>query len=477
MDNFNDLARHLRSIHLVFVLTAAAIVMALLGSNTIYDIALQQQRDVVRLADMLSAGTIASSVSGKTQPEEPASHWQRETKLQQFVEQSLLEYLEALDVTFDSAEFILSVKLQHDQYGYIDYEYEEYNLQNSWFENHLRLLTDGPTVYTGPRELMGELQRTIGGYRELINRLLGADRLYTSPGFHASYFYAESSSMKDRYPGLPDDVREWLSANKDLRLYVELTEVKLTNTRSRDVFDQSQAHAEDDPIAYESYDFEFDTFMLEGTAVSTTAERGSSEGESVEFELLLPVMFRVQQPAFVSDALQQAFDSRYYARYLSGARSFERIFPELTEVTMNLASITTDDLESYLEEQREASGAPISLLGLQISRELIEIWGVLLMLCVQLYFCMHYRTLLDRLPQDRDVFFPWIGLYRHPVAMTVFQVSIALPAAVTIFVSLRNGRADLAGIVAPAVAIALLIWTETIYVSFRRRLPVPVGKH
>lgn len=233
------------------------------------------------------------------------------------------------------------------------------------------------------------------------------------------------------------------------------------------IFAESQGHAEEDPTGYDDYDFKFDELVLDCRVRATV-------GEAVSFELVLPVMFRTQQPEFVADTLRQPnFDDTYYARYLSGAQTFARLFPELMQVSNHLMSLSPEDLGSFLEDQRQKSGAPISVLGLQVSRDLIEVWGVLLMLTIQLYFCMHYRTLLDRLTPDEDVVFPWIGVYRHRLSALVFQFSLALPSAVTLFAAFKSRPVEGIGwyaVILLVFAIALLIWAETIYIRSRKIL-------
>lgn len=463
MDELKNLAKHLRSIHLVFVLAAAAIVVALLGSNTVYDVAQLQLRDVVQLNSDLTADRITASIaeSGGS-PGRPTDE-RGSGRLEPFVQKALLAYFEATELYLDSVEVaFFSVALRADQYGRIVDIWDDKGF--SWFENHLCLLTDGETVYTEARPLVHGSRRTIGDYRSFIDRMASVDALFCKPSFHFSYL--QSVSVSERYPGLPEEIREALKEMNDVRLSVTVQDVALTNSESRNVFDRAQAHAEEDPIAYEDYNFEFDVLKLE-----VRARRGGvsgASGEALSFNLDLPIMFRAAQPQFVAQALQQTVsDSRYYARYLSGARSFERLFHELNNLIGPLTSVTPEDLERYLEAQKQKGGAPISLLGLQISRDLIEVWGVLLMLCVQLYFCMHYNALIDRLPKDRELVFPWIGLYQQAVPTVVFHVSVALPLAVASFVALRQAHAGVLGILAVAVAAALLVWIEVLYLRYR----------
>lgn len=475
MQEFIDSFKHLRSIHLVFVLASAAITMALSSSDSIYETAVEQLLDVLRLTDDLTAESIASSTY------ETAEVSKSKNKLKGFIEESMVEYAEEMDVYFNSLEiqsFIVDMS-RNELFGHspsMDL-YERYRRhardEKYWFGQGLCLLGDGTKLYTHPDDLhllRAAEHRTLGDYSSFLNRLLQVNSLYVAPTFHSRYF--REGPVSERYEVIPDDVLKRLSEMKDIGLSIKLMEVGLTERASRGVFKTSQEHAKEDPGAYTYYDFKFDTLTLEVTARSRATSQGDDRRNSLKFKFVLPVMFLLREPKFMADALQQApSDKAYYARYISGARSFDELFPELAKTSTHLRSVKPKDLELYLEEQSQTRGVPVSLLGLQIRRDLIEVWGVLLMLCVQLYFCMHYRALINRIPQIREILFPWIGLYRDYVSTIVFQISIALPFCVCLFVAFgpdQQSRFHLLEIGWLLIALGLLCWTEAIYVRSRR---------
>ncbi|MEJ2170061.1 MAG: hypothetical protein P8X90_31565, partial [Desulfobacterales bacterium] len=425
MQDFSDSIKHLRNIHLVFVLAAAAIAMALSSSDSIYKTAGEQVRDVVSLEDALTAKNIADSIS------ETAGVPKDKNRLRDFIKESVREYLEAKHVYFDSLEvdyFSVDIR-QEESFGrFADISpYERYyhlsQDENYWFGWQLCLLGDGKNLYAHPGDLdllHVSNRTTLDDYSSLLNRLLQADTLYAAPTFHGRYF--SEGPVAERYSGIPDEVVERLKEIKNVELDITLTKINLTDDQSRRVFKTSQGHAEEDPAGYTDYDFKFDTFTLEMRARPKQASRSGDRTATLSFNLELPIMFRLREPKFMAQALQKApFDRAYYSRYISGARSFERIFPELAETTTHIASATPGDLELYLQEQAQSRGAPISLFGLQVSRDLIEVWGVLLMLCAQLYFCLHYRALISRMIENSEISFPWIGLYRDFISTLVFQ--------------------------------------------------------
>jgi hypothetical protein len=465
--DLDTLLQHLRNVHLTFVLAATAIFMALSSSNTVFEVAIQQLRDVVQLADIITSKQVSESVAqsaGKSRADQRGL-----TALESFVESSLSEYFEAMEIHPESLKLqFLSVDMQREEFGYLGSidDFREFQAEQSWLQHSLALLSDGESIYTSTYYLFGESFNTVDGHRARLDRILAADRLYLRPSFHGPYF-SRSTAIAERYPGLSEDERARLNEMSEMTLSVTLESIELTDARSRDVFAESQGHVQSDPVGYDDYDFRFDEMRLKCWARAAGAD-------PLSFDLVLSIMFRVEQPNFVADALRNdSFDEVYYARYLSGVRSFDRLFPELMQVSSLLVSLTPNALERYLEDQKQKSGAPISVLGLQVSRDLIEVWGVLLMLGIQLYFCMHYRTLLDRAPEKRDIAFPWIGVYRYWLSSLVFQASVALPLIVTLFAVFwhRDGVGmDLYGIALAAIALSMFVWSERTYVGFWKRL-------
>jgi hypothetical protein len=422
---------------------------------------------VVRLQDVLTPESITASIYQSAKAPAYIARKENKNKLEVFVEESLLEYIEAMEVHPSSVTVSHFAVDLRKHYRDMDLPEEVF-----WFNRELCLLSDGKNIYTQPYELADYSPRTLGDFQSFFNRLVSADVLYVAPTFDSPY-HSRATLVSERYKGLPEDLRERLNQMNSVKLSVRLTDVELTDSENRQLFKRSQAHIEEDPVGYDDYDIKFDTLMLKCHARSSVDSRSTAQNDSISFSLPLPVMFRVQQPGFVSKALQQKTPGKeYYPRYLSGARSFKQLFPELTAVTKHLNSIIPKDLERYLEDQRLLSDAPISLLGIQISRDLIEVWGVLLMLCVQLYFCTHYRTLIDRIASNGNVLFPWIGLYHDVVSTAVFQVSVALPLAVCSFLAIRDGLDEMAvsplATVRVLIALGLLIWTEVIFVRYRR---------
>ena len=470
MKEFNDFLKHIRNVHLLFVLASIVIIMAVSSSNSTYQAAVNQLHDVITIEKALTADSIANSISksAKLSPDKK--------RLENFIEESLHEYFEAKELYLDSFQiefFNVDIK-KEKQYGYYpNIEDEYYYLSEDkkyWFGQQLCLLSDGTNQYTNPYDLKLltiSKQTTINDYREYLNRILKADKLYMEPIFYSGYF-SGSTRVSKHYRFISEDIQKQLIEMKKVNLSVKLIKVNLTNERSRDVFKESQDHVKEDPVGYEDYDFMFDTFMLEVRAYNDNNQK------HVSFNIELPVMFHVVTPRLFPDLLSQSnFDKAYYSRYISGANTFDNLFPELANATKNLKSVIPEDLELYLKDQARANNAPITILGLQIKRNLIEIWGVLLMLGIQFYFCMHYRVLIQRMPKKVETIFPWIGLYTDRLSTIAFQISIALPLAVCLlirFYFVEQSGLNLLLLCWIILALVLFIWTEILYIHYRKKI-------
>lgn len=465
-ENLKTVLQHLRTVHMTFVLAAIAIFSALSNSNTTYETAILQLQDVVTLNDTLKMEQLVATIPVV----KPSRDQQAENGLKKFVDASLAEYFELLDIVPEDQNLShLDVSLPEDIMGLRDPFNEEFQHSGNelWFETNKTLITNGKSeIYVNPTRLFDGNTSSVEQQRDRLNRFLTADTMLVSPNFNAAFF-TSGSILEKRYPWPSLEVRTKLSTMKKIRLSARLTQIVLTDSESLNVYNTAQLHIAVDPAGYENYDFRFDELHLDITATSEVNERQ-------KFTLILPVMFERRVSIFVSDALQSTqLANQYKSKYLSNDRTFTEVFPELSDVSKNLTSLSPQALRKYLEEQKEKSGSPISVVGLEINRGLIEVWGVILMLAIHLYFCMHYRAFLDSAYKREDFTFPWIGVYPHKIASFIFQLSLALPLGTTLFANLWLRQPDdnhvLEGFVV-LLSICLFVWAECMYLRFRSNM-------
>ena len=98
-EDLKEFIKHLRSVHFVFVLAAVAIIMGLSGSNTIYEKALEQLRDVIRLQSVLTPKSISESIEHSANLSMYYAKKKNDNKLKVFIEESIIEYLEAIEMS------------------------------------------------------------------------------------------------------------------------------------------------------------------------------------------------------------------------------------------------------------------------------------------------------------------------------------------------------------------------------------------
>lgn len=481
MHDFDDFVKQVRNLHFAVILSSVAIAIALSHSDSVHEHASQQLRDALRLAETLTAERISDSITSGNE----RSKQQRNIK--EFVESALDEYFQEKEFEFETvrvSSFVVNLGNQ-EEYGHVsnlglleEFYEARFDDPTYWFDSQLCLLSDGDRFFTSADDLeLSSIRRvrylpppTLANFEKFLNRLLGIDELYVNPAFYGSYL--KSGPVADRYQ-LNKDIYDYLSHLAGIEMSIVLKDIKLTNDESRGVLKTAQGHAEDDPIAYESYNFEFDTWTLEIRASAIGDTENEGDRRSLTFDFELPVMFQRKDPSFIADVLQsKQFDPNYYSQYLLGARSFEQLLPELSEATENLRSVTPEDLEKYLAEQARMSQAPINLFGFQIRRDLLEVWGILLLLSANLYFCIHYRILAATLSQSDSVNFPWVGLYRDRISTFVFQITILLPVGICLFLAFTSGwNSPLFALkcIWVVVALTLWVWTEVLYVRSRRK--------
>lgn len=448
------LLQHLRYIHFSFVLAAAAIVLALSTSNTTYDLAIRQLRDVVQLKDALRSDDIAQAVMRETDGGET---------LEAFWTRVAPDWLETQDIYADVDIRYITIDLS-DPDALIDNFREEYEYENSWLKNRSALLASADTIHTSAYRLPAQTGPTVEGAQDALNSLLSIADLYQKPEFYGGYLVPDNEAAP-RYMLASEDI-DWLNDQEQVDVSAVLKGIVFASANDRAAFQLSREEIVEDPAGYYRHGFRFDELALDLTFRTETGERRSMKA-------LFPVMFEKSAPGFMLDALSgPQMDTRYRARYLAGARDFAGLFPELTAAASTLFELPPTTMERWLDERRKTEGAPISVLGLTVKRELIEIWGVVLMLAIKLYFCMHFQALCDLAPAGAPRF-PWIALYPQKIASLVFQISLAAPLMAVTYAAMRSTSQgfQMLDIAVAGICLALFLWAEMTYWRLRASQP------
>jgi len=112
------------------------------------------------------------------------------------------------------------------------------------------------------------------------------------------------------------------------------------------------------------------------------------------------------------------------------ARTFERTFRELTEVTSDYDDITLEKLHIILEGEKKRAGEGINIFGVHVSSILAREWGAVVILSIQIYFFLHLQSFPN--VRNESIGVPWAALYRTGLAKFVFVFSAILFPPATI---------------------------------------------
>ncbi len=471
MQDQNDFIKHLRNTQFAYVLAALAIIITYSSSNSIYKNAASQLQDLIQIDNQLTTQYLAENISTNSDIKG------NEKNLDIFLRSSLQDYFEVFDIPAKDFKIHLHEVTTHkpNEFGHfsdvIAQYSDHYRTDNKyWFGHQLCLLSDGKNIYAHPSEVLhktGYSKTALSDFKKFINHILNIDIFYKNPEFHAQYADA-NTNISEQFQEIPENAAELLTNFTGLDLYVEINSVTLVSNVNRKVYERSQAHAMEDPAGYWDYNFDFDMLKLK------IAIAGYRSQPSTNFQMNLPIMFQLEKPSFIKNLLEQpSLDNVYLARYLSGAKSFEQLFPDLAKVSNNMNSINLNDLDKYLQERAISGDSPINILGLQIKRELIDVWGVFVMICIQLYFSIHYSYFIGKKSDFREITSPWIGLYRDWFSIIIFQLSIFLPFLVCIYILYSyysNSSFNLLVVLWTLVSLIIIFSVEVNIVRYHNRL-------
>jgi hypothetical protein len=199
-----------------------------------------------------------------------------------------------------------------------------------------------------------------------------------------------------------------------------------------------------------------------------------------DHSLLLGISVVNESPLDAQRALKEKYPSLIVGK-------FENSFRELDRLTRGLQKDTIEELSNWLADQEsQHRGESFEAFGIKFPAGATVLWGMLIILCIQLYFLLHLMELSPKLsPDDPGLEVPWIGLYPSAVSRLVLITSTLILPVLTIAVLPMNWQALSARKIAPlfsirAVAVGVSIAASTGFSlalwKHLRRLPyIPKG--
>lgn len=124
------------------------------------------------------------------------------------------------------------------------------------------------------------------------------------------------------------------------------------------------------------------------------------------------------------------------ARWRPG--KFNDTFPELSALTKNLDSLTIDQVSDLLKRDEEQARQSFEIFGAKFPSEILGIWGIVILLSIQLYQWLHLRNFIYLNSSNEKIDFPWIALYRGFIPKVVTIFSACLLPIIVIFKIRKN---------------------------------------
>lgn len=129
--------------------------------------------------------------------------------------------------------------------------------------------------------------------------------------------------------------------------------------------------------------------------------------------------------------------------------AFDETFKDFSVATRDFKSLGVEHARNRLdEESKSAKGSDqFEIFGIKIPASLLTSWGILGLLCVELYFLVHLKQLSNKLNADDAGWdTPWLGMYASPLPRAIYFVSITIVPVIAVGLLAAHICADLVSI-------------------------------
>lgn len=107
--------------------------------------------------------------------------------------------------------------------------------------------------------------------------------------------------------------------------------------------------------------------------------------------------------------------------------SFDTSFPDLARAGHDLEALELDDVEKFISSEAAKGTEVFEAFGMKFPAGQITLWGIVVLLGVQLYFFVYLKQLSGKLAQtDAGWDVPWIGMDTSPLAQSIFFLTVVL---------------------------------------------------
>ncbi len=106
---------------------------------------------------------------------------------------------------------------------------------------------------------------------------------------------------------------------------------------------------------------------------------------------------------------------------------FEYSFADLSSATKNDSELPLQDIKEFLHDEASKGGEMFEALGMKFPADKVTVWGIVLVISVQLYFALYLRQLSGKLRADDPGWdTPWVGMDTSKVGQTILFVTVVL---------------------------------------------------
>jgi hypothetical protein len=131
--------------------------------------------------------------------------------------------------------------------------------------------------------------------------------------------------------------------------------------------------------------------------------------------------FRVNRFVYV-EVSQQTFLTRFL-NWKAG--SFEEAFPDLARAGHDLETLELDDMERFVSNEAAKGTEVFEAFGMKFPAGQITLWGMVILLGVQLYFFVYLKQLSGKLePTAAGWDVPWVGMNPSVLARLMFILTV-----------------------------------------------------
>lgn len=125
--------------------------------------------------------------------------------------------------------------------------------------------------------------------------------------------------------------------------------------------------------------------------------------------------------------------------------TFKEAFPDLSDATKYLTSLTLDQLENYLRDQANKEGEKVELFGAKIPYDLVSLFGATLLVACQFYMWCHLLRVESCISTGSTLedFTGYIGFYKERLSIRLFTLSsVSILPVGTLVLALWSARRD-----------------------------------